>query len=355
LKFEISDFGFEISKLSLLFKEAAMTTIYDSIIIGAGPAGLGAAIYNARDRLKTLLIDRFYPGGQIINTDRIENYPGFEHISGAELIERMVKQAENFGAEFRNAMEVTSIRKLEDRNIEVVCGNESFIARSAIIACGSDYRKLGVPGESEFRNAGAGVSYCGTCDAPFFKGKKVVAVGGGNTAVEEALHVAKFAKHLTLIHRRREFRATQVLIEELYDKINCPDCNINLKLDTVVLAIEGDKRVQRVKVRNVVTGVEEYIDCDGVFIFVGMVPNTGFLKGFIDLTEAGFIKCNVTFLRTKVEGVFAAGDCRIGASMQLATAVGDGVNAALYTKQYLRDPLHWWKKPLTDEAMPDEW
>lgn len=329
--------------------------IYDSIIIGAGPAGLAAAIYNSRDRLKTLLLDRYYPGGQIINTDRIENYPGYENISGAELVMKMQKQAENFGAEFKNGVEVASLKKLEDGNIQIFCGKENFLTRSVILACGSDYRKLGVPGETEFRNAGAGVSYCGTCDAPFFKGKKVVSVGGGNTAIEETLHIAKFVSEVTLVHRRLEFRAEAILLEELMNKVKAPDSNIKLKLDSIVTAIEGDKKVQNVRLKNIVTNKEESIGCDGIFIFVGTVPNTAFLKDFVDLTEIGFVKCNVGFLRTKVEGVFVAGDCRIGAAMQLATAVGDGVNAAMMTKQYLRDPKHWWRKPLTDEAMPTEW
>ena len=331
-----------------------MADIYDSIIIGAGPAGLAAALYNARDRLKTIILEKFYPGGQIMNTDRIENYPGFESISGSDLIEKMKKQAENFGAELKTGAEVESIVKLADGNIQVNCGKQTFTGRSVIIACGSDYRKLGVPGEEQFRNAGAGVSYCGTCDAPFFKGKKVVAVGGGNTAVEEALHVAKFAAQLTLVHRRQEFRATKVLAEELTQKVNSPNSNIKLKLDTVVTAIQGGSRVERVSLRNVKTNNEEILPCDGVFIFVGMIPNTGFLKGFLDLTEAGFVKCDVGFLRTKVPGIFVAGDCRIGAAMQLATAVGDGVNAAMMTKQYLRDPA-WWNKPVADSLMPGEW
>jgi thioredoxin reductase (NADPH) len=330
-----------------------MADIYDSIIIGAGPAGLAAALYNARDRLKTIILEKFYPGGQIMNTDRIENYPGFENISGSDLIEKMKKQAENFGAELKTGAEVKIMAKLADGNIQVNCGKQTFLGRSVIIACGSDYRKLGVPGEEQFRNAGAGVSYCGTCDAPFFKGKKVVAVGGGNTAVEEALHVAKFAAQLTLVHRRQEFRATKVLAEELTQKVNSPNSNIKLKLDTVVTAIQGSSRVERVSLRNVKTNNEEILPCDGVFIFVGMIPNTGFLKGFIDLTEAGFVKCEVGFLRTKIPGVFVAGDCRIGAAMQLATAVGDGVNAAMMTKQYLRDPA-WWNKPVPDALMPGE-
>ncbi len=328
--------------------------IYDSIIIGAGPAGLGAALYNSRDRLQTLVIDKFFPGGQILNTDRIENYPGYEVISGAELVEKMFSQAQKFGAEFETGTEVKNMQRLNDGKIRITCDKKTFIARSVIIACGSDYRKLGVPGETEFRNAGAGVSYCGTCDAPFFKGRKVVAVGGGNTAVEEALHVAKFAAELTLVHRRQEFRATKVLSEELMQKVNSPNSNIKLKLDAVVVAIEGDKKVEKVRVKNVKTNKEEVLPCDGVFIFVGTVPNTAFLKGFLDLTDAGFIKCDVGFLRTKVPGVFVAGDCRIAAAMQLATAVGDGVNAAMMTKQYLRD-TNWWNQPISDALMPSEW
>lgn len=328
--------------------------IYDNIIIGAGPAGLAAAIYTARDRMKTLLLDRFYPGGQIINTDRIENYPGYENISGADLADTMRKQAENFGAEFKSGTEVTSLKQLDDGNIKIICGKEEYIARSVILACGSDYRKLGVPGEDKFRNAGAGVSYCGTCDAPFFKGKKVVAVGGGNTAIEEAMHVANFASELTLIHRRQDFRATTILVEELMHKVKEPNTNIKLMLDSVVIAIEGDKKVERVLVRNVQTNIQQHVECDGVFIFVGTVPNTSFLKGFVDLSELGFVRCNDGFLRTKVKGVFVAGDCRMGAAMQLATAVGDGVNAAMMSKQYLRDP-NWWTKPVSDKIMPCEW
>ncbi len=331
-----------------------MSDIYDSIIIGAGPAGLAAAIYNARDRFKTLVLEKFYPGGQIINTDRIENYPGFESVSGVDLIEKMKKQSESFGAEFKTGDEVKSLAKLGNGNIQINCGKQSFTARSVIIACGSDYRKLGIPGEAEFRNAGAGVSYCGTCDGPFFKGKTVVAIGGGNTAIEEALHVAKFAAQLTLVHRRQEFRATKVLTEELMQKVNAPNSNIKLKLDTIPVAIGGSGKVENIRLENVKTNKEEELPCDGVFIFVGMVPNTAFLKGFLDLTEAGFIKCDVGYLRTKVAGVFVAGDCRIGAAMQLATAVGDGVNAAMMTKQYLRDSK-WWDKPVSDALMPGEW
>jgi thioredoxin reductase (NADPH) len=321
-----------------------MAEKYDCIIIGAGPAGLAAALYTARDRLKTLVLEKFVPGGQISTTDRIENYPGFERISGQELIEKMQKQTLAFGAELKTASEVTSLGKLNNGDIEVVCDKVKFLARAVILSPGSDYRKLAVPGEEKFRNAGAGVSYCGTCDAPFFKGKTVVAVGGGNTAVEDTLHLCKFASKVTLVHRRDEFRATKVLQEELFAKANQPDSNLIIKYSTVVTAIEGDDKVRSVRLKDLKTGREHSESCDGVFVFIGMVPNTGFLKGFVELNDAGYIRCDCCFLRTSVPGVFAAGDCRIGAAMQLATAVGDGVNAAMVLKNYFRDPA-WWSQP----------
>jgi len=317
---------------------AEQSKIYDCIIIGAGPAGLAAALYTARDRLKTLVLEKLYPGGQITNTDRIENYPGYERIDGPGLIEHMQNQAVNFGAEIKTSSEVTDLEKLDDGNIAVSCDKDKYTAKAVILAPGSDYRKLGVPGEQEFRSAGAGVSYCGTCDAPFYKDKEVVAVGGGNTAAEETLHLIKFAKKVTLIHRRDQFRATKVLAEELLQKAGEPDSNLVIKYDTIATAIEGEGKVQSVRLKNVKTGQEEDCPCDGIFIFIGMVPNTGFLKDFVELTDNGFIKCDCAYLRTSVPGVFVAGDCRVGAAMQLATAVGDGVNAAMMLKQYFRDP-----------------
>jgi thioredoxin reductase (NADPH) len=331
-----------------------MSDTYDCIIIGAGPAGLGAALYTARDRMKTLILEKLMPGGQIINTDRIENYPGIERIDGPGLIEQMQKQVQNFGAEIKNGSEVTGLEKLQDGKIAVICDEDKFTTRAVILAPGSDYRKLGVPGEEEFRQAGAGVSYCGTCDAPFFKGKQVVAVGGGNTAVQEALHLTKFAEKVTMLHRRDEFRAAKVLVEELLAKVNEPNSNLIIKYSTVATAIEGQGKVQSVRLKNVKTEQEEDYPCDGVFIFIGMVPNTGFLKGSVELTDNGFIKCDCAYLRTNVPGVFVAGDCRIGAAMQLATAVGDGVVAAMMLKQYFRDPK-WWDEPVSDLLGPGGW
>jgi thioredoxin reductase (NADPH) len=331
-----------------------MSDVYDCIIVGGGPAGLGAALYTARDRMKTLILEKFMPGGQIINTDRIENYPGIERIDGAGLIMQMQKQVENFGAEIKTGSEVTKLEKEPDGKIAVHCDEDKYSARVVILTPGSDYRKLGVPGEEEFRSAGAGVSYCGTCDAPFFKGKQVVAVGGGNTAVEETLHLTKFAEKVTMIHRRDEFRAAKVLVEELLAKANESNSNLVIKYDTIATAIQGEGKAQFVKLKNVKTNEEEDYPCDGVFIFIGMVPNTGFLKDFVDLTDNGFIKCDCAYLRTSVPGVFVAGDCRIGAAMQLATAVGDGVVAAMMLKQYFRDPK-WWNEPVSDLLQPGGW
>ena len=181
-----------------------------------------------------------------------------------------------------------------------------------------------------------------------------MAVGGGNTAIEDTLHLAKFAAEVTLVHRRQEFRATKVLVEELMEKVNRPDSNLNLKLDSVVTEIKGSGKAESVEIKNVKTSQTEEITCDGIFIFIGMVPNTDFLKGFVELTEAGFIKCDTAFLRTAVPGVFVAGDCRIGAAMQLVTAVADGVDAAMMIKQYFRDP-NWWNEPVSDALHPSEW
>lgn len=331
-----------------------MAKQYDCIVIGAGPAGLAAALYTSRDRFKTLVLEKFQPGGQISTTDRIENYPGIERIDGPGLIQQMQNQALNFGAQIETSSEVAKLEKLEDGNITVYCDKDKFVARAVVLAPGSDYRKLGIPGEEKFRSAGAGVSYCGTCDAPFFRGRQVVAVGGGNTAVGETLHLAKFAGKVTLIHRRDKFRATSVLVEELLEKVNEPNSNLTVKYSTVATAIDGKDKVESVRLKNVKTGREIDFPCDGVFIFIGMVPNTDFLKGFVELTDRGFIKCDCAYLRTNVPGVFVAGDCRIGAAMQLATATGDGVIAAMMLKQYFRDP-NWWNEPVSDLLQPGGW
>ncbi len=325
-----------------------MARRYDCIIIGAGPAGLAAALYASRDRLQTLVLEKFVPGGQISTTDRIENYPGFERIAGPDLIEKMQKQTVSFGAEIKNSSEVTALKKLDNGDIEVACDKDKYLAGAVILTPGSTYRKLGIPGEDKFRNAGAGVSYCGTCDAAFFRDKTVVAVGGGNTAIEDTLHLCNYASKVTLVHRRDEFRATKVLQEELLAKAKEPDTNLEIKYSHIATAIVGKDKVESVRLKNLKTDKEENYPCDGVFVFIGMIPNTGFLKGFVELNDYGYIKCDCAYLRTSVPGVFVAGDCRVDAAMQLATAVGDGVNAAMMLKRYFRD-ADWWNRPPKDE------
>jgi thioredoxin reductase (NADPH) len=313
----------------------------DVVIVGAGPAGLAAALYTARDRYQTIVLDKLVPGGQINLTDRIENYPGIERIGGPDLVAAMQKQAAAFGAMFKNNAEVVKLARRKDGMIEVVTDDATYLAKVVILSPGSDYRKLGVPGEDRFRQAGAGVSYCGTCDAPFFKGKHVVSIGGGNTAVEDTIHLAKYCAKVTMVHRREEFRATRVLVEELVQETQ--KGIIAIRYNTIVTSINGLDRVESATLKNTLTGQTEQCPCDGVFIFIGHEPNTNFLKGSIEINELGFIRCDPKYLRTSMPGVFVAGDCREGAVMQLATAAGDGVATAMFIKEYLRDP-NWWNK-----------
>ena len=313
----------------------------DVVIVGAGPAGLAAALYCARGRYETFVLDKFVPGGQINLTDRIENYPAIKRISGLDMVAVQVDQCNEFGAKIKNNAEVTQIEKLPEGMLKVVTDEETYITRVVILTPGSDYRRLGVPGEEAFRNAGAGVSYCGTCDAAFFRDREVVAIGGGNVAVEDTIHLSRYCSKVTMVHRRDEFRAEKILVEELLDVVKTG--KIDIKYDTVCTVVNGKDKVESAKLQNVKTGESWDQSCDGVFVFVGMIPNTSFLKGVVDLDEYGFVKCDTTYFRTNVPGIFVAGDCRINAAMQLATAVGDAVAAAVFMKEYLRDP-NWWTR-----------
>lgn len=318
---------------------------YDVAIIGAGPAGLSAALYSGRDRHKTLLLDKAgIPGGQILLTERIENFPGYETISGFELISRMQKQVGSLGVEIITSSQVTDLRRRDDEifEIHVNHGEKTYLAKAVILSPGSDYRQLGVPGEEVMRQA-TRVSYCATCDGTFYKDKTVLTVGGGNTAVEDAIYLAeRFAKKTILIHRRKEFRAEKVLVEELYRKAEKYDIEIKLPYVLVEIVPTTDKKeIDHVVIENVQTGQREKFHVDGVFIFAGMVPNTAWLEGTVRLDEAGYIACDSQTLQTSLRGVFAAGDCRSGAPMQLVTACADGVVAALMIRQYLKNPSAW--------------
>ena len=321
--------------------------IYDIAIIGAGPAGLSATLYAGRDRHKTILLEKAgIPGGQILLTERIENFPGYETISGFELISKMQKQVESLGVEITTSSQVTALHRRNEQDsvfeIQVNNGEKVYLARTVILSSGSDYRKLGVPGEDLMRKA-TRVSYCATCDGAFYKDKTVLTVGGGNTAVEDTIYLAeRFAKKTILIHRRKEFRAEKVLVDELYQKAK--EHNIEIKLPYVLVEIvpTADKNeIDHVVIENVETSKREKIHVDGVFIFAGMTPNTAWLKETVKLDESGYIICDPATLQTTLPGVFVAGDCRIGAPMQLITACADGVVAALMIRDYLKNPATW--------------
>ncbi|MDN5344183.1 MAG: thioredoxin reductase [Clostridia bacterium] len=299
---------------------------HDLLIIGGGPAGLTAALYGARGGLDTIVLEMGAPGGQAGQTDRIENYPGFpEGINGMELALKFTEQAQRFGAR----IEMTTVQGVDlQGNIKkVITGSGEFTARAVIIASGAHPRPLGVPGEAELR--GRGVSYCATCDGAFFRGKKVAVVGGGDSAVEEALFLTRFASQVTIIHRRDALRATKVIQERARD-----NPKISFHWNTVVTRIQGREKVSSLELKDVKSVATREEDFDGVFIFIGLEPNTAFLGEALTLDEQGYIVTRAN-LATSIPGVFAAGDVRAKESRQVSTAVGDGAAAAMAAERYL--------------------
>ncbi len=296
------------------------TESYDIIIVGGGPGGLVAAQYGARAKMSVLVIEKMAPGGQLINTQDVDNYPGFpEGISGPELAKNLDDQAKKFGAELK----VGSVSDIDvsgdDKKITLESG-ESYSARGIIIATGASPRELNVPGERELR--GKGVSYCATCDGAFFQGKEVAVVGGGDSALEEALFLTRIVDKVTIIHRRDEFRG----VKYLQDKIFAND-KIEVKFDTVAREIQGDPMLNKLVLENVKTGEVEELDCQGVFIYVGADPNTGFLEGKIELNKKSYIITDEE-MKTNVDGVYAVGDVRQKTLRQVVTAMSDGATAA---------------------------
>jgi len=303
-----------------------MDDSYQLIIIGGGPAGLTAGLYAARSRLSTLLIEKALPGGQIVNAELVENYPGFpEGISGAELGALMEQQARKYGLEIALS-EVEGIDIMGERKT-VRTGEGQYITKALIIAGGSEYRRLGVPGEEELR--GRGVSYCATCDGAFFREQTIAVIGGGNVALNDAIFLTRFASKVIVIHRRDELRATKILQERAFAQPK-----IEFLWDTVLKSIEGDSQVRLLKVQNVKTGVESSLEVSGVFIAVGLKPNTDYLDGVMALSPEGFILVNDK-METDVPGVFAAGDIRAGSPRQVSSAVGDGAVAAINAEKYI--------------------
>ncbi|MCD5401379.1 thioredoxin-disulfide reductase [candidate division NPL-UPA2 bacterium] len=316
---------------------------YDLIIVGGGAAGLTAGIYAGRARMKTLLIEKVAPGGQAASTDIIENYPGFsEAISGPELTERMAKQAERFGLEM--VIDKAESLKLKarlppachpagrssgqaERKIVVKAQKKEYVTLSVIVATGGEPRLLGIPGEEELK--GRGVSYCATCDGPLFRNEEIVVVGGGNTAVQEALFLTEFGRKVTLIHRRDRLRATKVLQERALSH-----AKIEIVWDSVVTGVQGRTRVEGVQVRNRQTGEEREIPARGVFILTGIKPSTDFLRGSLKMDEEGYIITDEN-MKTSREGIYACGDCRRKQLRQIVIACGEGATAAMAAQHYV--------------------
>ncbi len=303
--------------------------IYDLIILGAGPAGLAAAIYAQRANLTCLVMEKEYmSGGQVVNTYEVDNYPGLPGIGGFELGMKFHEHAEQMGASFVN-VEARHIGLEDDGKIKVIyTDQEEYRARAVILAMGAAYRKLGVPGEKEL--SGVGVSYCATCDGAFFRGRKAAVVGGGDVAMEDALFLARVCEKVYVIHRRDSFRAAPILQKKLRE---CE--NVEILWNTVVSGIVGNSHLECLKLKSTDTGEEYVLDVEGVFIAVGTVPNTRIAEKLLKLDKDGYIAADETGV-TEVPGIFAAGDIRTKQLKQIVTAVADGANAVESVQKYLR-------------------
>jgi thioredoxin reductase (NADPH) len=303
-----------------------MDNRYQLIILGGGPAGLTAGMYAARNKLNTLLIEKAMVGGLAVYAELIENFPGFpDGISGLDLGQLMFNQAEKFGLKTFIA-DVQELAVQDDQKV-VKTSEGDLTARAVIIALGSERINLGVPGEKEF--VGRGVSYCATCDAAFFKDLSVAVVGGGNSAISEAIHLAKYASQVNIIHRRDQLRATPLFVDKARS-----DPKINFVLNTTVDSIQGEDQVEELQINNVLTGAKSSLPVSGVFIAIGQKPNTDLFKGLLSLDANGYIITNEK-METSVPGIFAAGDIRSNSIRQTITAAGDGATAAIYADRYL--------------------
>lgn len=303
--------------------------LYDVVMVGAGPAALAAAIYTTREDIGTVLYEKGVIGGLAAVTDQVDNYPGFpEGVAGLELADRLQKQAERFGAEVRLGEVLKITDKGEFKELETTDG--PIRAKAVLIATGSDYKKLGIPGEEEYY--ARGVHYCATCDGAFYRDKRIAVVGGGNSAVQEAIFLTRFASHIDLLVRGEAFRASDILQQELKKHTATITVHFNIASEEI---IGKDRKVTTVRARNTKSGQDVHFEVDGVFVFIGLLPNTGFLKGSdIERDDVGMIKTNME-LETSMPGVFAAGDVRSGATMQIASATGEGATAALMIRKYL--------------------
>ena len=300
--------------------------MYDVIIIGGGPAGLTAGLYNARARLNVLLLERLAPGGQVLTTDWVENYPGFpDGISGFELMDRMKTQAEKFGLKIQSD-EVTGL-ELSGNRKAVSTASGSLETKAILLCCGATWKKLGIEGED--RLMGKGISFCATCDGPFYRNQEVAVIGGGDTAVEEAIFLTRFVSKVHLVHRRDKLRAARVIQERAMSHER-----IEFIWDSVPVKILGEQGVEGIELKNVKTQAVSRRNVQGVFVFIGTVPNTDIVKGLIRLDENGFVVTDDN-MQTSVPGVFAAGDIRSKLFRQISTAVGEGAAASYTVERYL--------------------
>lgn len=302
--------------------------IYDVIIIGAGPAGMTAAVYTSRANLSTLMIERGIPGGQMANTEEVENYPGFETILGPELSTKMFEHAKKFGAEYAYGDVAEIIDGTEYKTVKV--SGKEYKALAVIISSGAEYKKMGIPGETEL--GGRGVSYCAVCDGAFFKGKNLVVVGGGDSAVEEGAFLTKFAEKVTIVHRRDELRAQKILQDRAF-----ANEKIDFIWNTTLKEIHGkDGKVGSVTLVSTVDGSEREFETDGVFVYVGMLPLTKPFNNLGILNENGYIVTNEK-METSIPGIFGAGDVREKMLRQIVTATGDGSIAAQSAQHYIEN------------------
>jgi len=335
----------ELAK-KLGLKTEAQKTYYDLIIIGGGPAGLTASIYAAREGADVLLIERSGLGGQAGITVGLDNFPGFpEGISGQEFSERVAQQARRFGVETLQAVDVERLEMEEGYHEVYTSDGKHYHSRAILIATGASYRRLEVPGKDDY--IGAGIHFCATCDGPFYKGtREIVVIGGGNSAVEEGLHLTNFAEKVTLLVRGGRLTASRVALA----KVNEPSSRVEVRYHTVVDAIEGENsKLKTLKIRNIQTNETEEIHPAAAFIFIGQLPNTGFLKGYAELDSYGFVTTGHDIshskgfmgmeplpFETSVPGIFAAGDVRHGSTKQVASAVGEGAAASISIREFLR-------------------
>jgi thioredoxin reductase (NADPH) len=311
-------------------EEMTEEKIYDVIIAGAGPAGMTAAVYTSRANLSTQMLERGIPGGQMANTEEVENYPGFDHILGPDLSTKMFEHAKKFGAEYAYG----DIKEIIDGKEykTVIAGSKQYKTRSIIISTGAEYKKIGVPGEKEL--GGRGVSYCAVCDGAFFKQKELVVIGGGDSAVEEGVYLTRFASKVTIVHRRNELRAQKILQDRAF---------ANEKIDfiwnhTIKQINDKDGKVGSVTLVSTETGEEQEFKADGVFIYIGMVPLSKPFAALGITNEQGYIETNDR-METKVPGIFAAGDIREKTLRQIVTATGDGSIAAQSAQHYVEELL----------------